>query len=34
MDAERADHVVKLAQARLAPSGLALRKGDKMEDQK
>ena len=34
IDAERADHVVKMAKARLAPSGLALRKGDKAEDQK
>lgn len=34
IDAERADHVVKMAKARLAPSGLALRKGDRAEDQK
>ena len=34
MDAERADHVIKMAKARLAPSGLALRKGDRAEDQK
>ena len=34
IDAERADHVVKMAKARLAPSGLALRKGDRAEDQR
>ncbi len=34
IDAERADHVIKMAKARLAPSGLALRKGDRAEDQR
>ena len=34
MDAERADHVVRLAETKLGPSGLALRRGDKMEEQK
>lgn len=34
MDAERADHIMKLAAARLAPSGLALRKGDSYENQR
>jgi hypothetical protein len=34
MDDERADHIVKMAKARLAPSGLALRKGDTMDKQR
>lgn len=34
MDAERADHIMRLAKARLAPSGLALRKGDSYENQR
>lgn len=34
MDDERAEHIVKIADARLAPSGLALRKGDTMDSQR
>lgn len=29
LDPERAEHVVQMARSRLAPSALALRKGDK-----
>lgn len=32
MDDERADHIVKIAEKRLAPSGLAFRKGDSAEN--
>lgn len=34
MDDERADHIVAMAKKRLAPSGLALRKGDTYENQR
>ncbi len=34
IDDERAEHIVKIADARLAPSGLALRRGDTMASQR
>lgn len=34
IDAERAQHVVSVAKARLAPSALALRKGDTDSDKR
>jgi len=34
MDDERADHIMKIADVRLAPSGLALRQGDTMDSQR